>query len=67
MGPLNSILRVLLAIWVIGFLLISCAPALFGDGAVGFFGIVAGLVLLVPWLLGVVVLAIGVWLTTPRR
>lgn len=67
MGPINTILRVVLAIWVAGFLLVSCAPILFGDGAVGFFGFVAGVVLLVPWLIGVVILAIGVWLTTPRR
>ncbi|MEO7663929.1 MAG: hypothetical protein ABIV26_02300 [Candidatus Limnocylindrales bacterium] len=61
---LNTTFRVLLAIWILGFLLVSCAP-LYTDGAIGFLGFVGGIILLVPWLVGVVILAIGIWLTNP--
>lgn len=63
---LNSILRLLLAVWVIGYLVLSCGPALLGNAATGGLGILAGAVLLIPWLIGVVVLIILVWLTNPR-
>jgi hypothetical protein len=63
----NTILRALLAIWTIGFLLISCVPMFTGNATAGGLGLLAGAVLLVPWLIGVLVLGIGVWLTNPRR
>ncbi len=68
----NSWLRVILAIWVIGFLVIACGPALAGDGIVGTLaggaiGLVLGSVLLVPWLLGVGVLLVLIRLTNPAR
>ncbi|MBI2776745.1 MAG: hypothetical protein HYX57_05690 [Chloroflexi bacterium] len=63
---LNTAPRILLAPWIAGFLLVSCAP-LYTDGAIGFFGLVTGVVLLVPWLVGVAVLAILIWLTNPGR
>jgi len=63
----NTILRVLLAIWVLGFLLISCVPILSGHLIAGGVGLVAGAILLVPWLVGVVILGVLVWLTNPRR
>jgi len=66
MGALNLVFRILLALWVVGFLLISCVPLLAGSGGAGILGLLAGAVLLVPWLVGVLILAVLVWLTNPR-
>jgi len=66
MGALNLLFRILLALWVVGFLLISCVPLLTGSGGAGILGLLAGAVLLVPWLVGVLVLAVLIWLTNPR-
>ena len=66
MGALNLLFRILLALWVVGFLLISCVPLLNGSGGAGILGLLAGAVLLVPWLVGVLVLAVLIWLTNPR-
>jgi hypothetical protein len=63
----NSILRFLLALWTIGFLVVSCVPILTRDATGGGLGLVVGAVLLVPWLIGVLVLAILIWLTNPRK
>jgi len=62
---INTILRILLAIWVAGFLLISCAP-LYADGGAGLLGFLTGAVLFVPWLIGVILLGVLIWLTNPR-
>jgi hypothetical protein len=64
---LNLIFRALLTLWVIGYLAIACAPVLTGNPAAGGAGLLVGGVLLIPWLIGVLVLAIAVWLTNPRR
>jgi len=66
MGALNLVFRILLALWVAGFLLISCVPLLTGSGGAGILGLLAGAVLLVPWLVGVLTLAVLVWLTNAR-
>ncbi|HEX4898193.1 MAG TPA: hypothetical protein VFV53_07490 [Candidatus Limnocylindrales bacterium] len=66
MGALNLVFRILLAVWVVGFVLISCVPLLAGSGGAGILGLLAGAVLLVPWLVGVLILAVLVWLTSPR-
>ncbi len=67
----NSWLRLILVLWVVGFLIISCGPALAGDGIVGTLaggaiGLVLGSVLLVPWLIGLAVLLVLIWLTSDR-
>jgi uncharacterized membrane protein len=67
----NSWLRVILVLWVVGFLIISCGPAFAGDGIVGTLaggaiGLVLGSVLLVPWLMGLAVLLVLIWLTNDR-
>lgn len=64
----NTLLRLILAVWTIGFLVISCGPMLLGGsaGATGA-GLLVGAVLLVPWLIGILVLVVLVWLTNPRR
>jgi hypothetical protein len=64
---MNFLLRVLLLVWVFGYLLISCAPLLGANGLVGAIGFLSGIVLFFPWLVGVIVLAILVWLTGPTR
>jgi len=63
----NGLFRLLLAIWTIGFLVISCVPLLTGNAVAGRVGLLAGAVLLVPWFVGVLILSIFVWLTNPRR
>lgn len=62
----NSLLRGLLAVWVLGFLVISCVPALTGNALLGGLGVLTGAVLLIPWLVGCLILAVLVWLTNPR-
>jgi hypothetical protein len=64
---LNTGLRLLLLVWVLGYLVISCGGIVNGDLGGGLLGMVAGAVLFVPWLIGVVVLALLVWLTNPSR
>jgi hypothetical protein len=66
MGALNLVFRILLAVWVIGYLAVSCAPLLGDSAGAGLLGLFAGAVLLLPWLIGVLVLAVLVWLTNPR-
>jgi len=63
----NSLLRVVLAIWTIGFVVLSCGPLLSGNAAAGGLGLLAGAVFLVPWLIGLLVIGVLVWLTNPRR
>lgn len=63
----NTLLRVLLLIWVFGYLLVSCGPLLGGDFLLGAITLVGGIVLFVPWLIGVVVLGALIWLTNPAR
>ena len=63
----NTILRLLLAIWVIGYVLVSCGPLFSGNAGAGGLGLLTGGLLLVPWLVGVLVLGVFVWLTNPRR
>jgi hypothetical protein len=63
---LNRALRWLLAIWTIVYLVVACGPLLLTDsGLLQGIGLLTGLILLVPWLVGVVVLAVLVWLTNP--
>ncbi|HEV2005851.1 MAG TPA: hypothetical protein VGQ85_04480 [Candidatus Limnocylindrales bacterium] len=65
---MNTILRLLLGIWAIGYLVISCGPMLLGGSGVATgAGLFVGAVLLVPWLIGMLVLVVLVWLTNPRR
>jgi hypothetical protein len=64
---MNTALRVLLALWIVIFLAISCAPLIADNAIVGGLGFLTGAVLLVPWLIGVVVLALLIWATSPRR
>ena len=63
----NLILRIVLLLWVVGYLFMSCSGLFggsLGGAALGLFG---GIVLFVPWLRGTILLAVLVWVTNPRR
>lgn len=62
----NTILRVLLLIWVFSYLFVSCVPLLTGHLIIGGITFIAGVIFLIPWLFGVLVLAVLIWLTNPR-
>ncbi|MEO5940225.1 MAG: hypothetical protein ABIZ72_04720 [Candidatus Limnocylindrales bacterium] len=65
---MNTALKVLLLIWVVGYLLVSCGPLLGGHLFIGAVAALGGIVLFVPWLIGVVVLAVLIRVTNqPRR
>ncbi len=64
----NGWLRLLLVLWVVGYLLITCGPAIAVDGVTatliaGALGLLLGSALFVPWAIGVVVLVGLIWLT----
>jgi hypothetical protein len=63
----NTLFRILLLIWVFGYLVVSCAPLLGANAFVGALGFLSGIVLFVPWLVGVIVLAVLVLVTNPAR
>ena len=62
----NMVFRILLLIWVLGYLFVSCVPLLSGHMIIGGITFVAGIIFLVPWLLGVLVLGALVWMTNRR-
>ena len=64
---MNTLLRVLLLIWIFGYLFVSCGPLLNGDFVLGTITFVGGIILFVPWVIGIGVLAFLVWSTNPRR
>jgi len=63
--PVNLALRIALLLWVFGYLFVACGPILGGHLFVGAITLVGGIVLFVPWLIGVFVLAALIWLTNP--
>ena len=63
--PVNTIFRVLLLIWIFGYLFVSCAPLLTGHLVIGGITLVVGLVFFLPWLAVALVLVTLVWLTRP--
>jgi hypothetical protein len=63
---MNAILRLLLVVWVIGYLAIGCTPIFGGSFGEGVFGFIVGSVLFIPWVIGIVVLSGLIWLTNRR-
>jgi hypothetical protein len=63
----NRLFRYALALWTVLYLVVSCVPALTSNALIGGAGLVAGAILLVPWLVGVLVLSIFIWLTNRHR
>ena len=65
---MNVALRIVLLLWVCGYLFASCAPILGGHLVLGAIGLLGGIVLFIPWVIGIVVLATLIALTNePRR
>ena len=63
---MNFALRALLLAWVLSYLFVACVPLLTGHLFIGAASFLAGVVFFVPWLIGVAILAMLVWLTNPR-
>ena len=66
-GTVNTLLRIVLLLWVVGYLFVSCAPILDGHLLLGAVTFVGGIILFVPWVLGIVVLAALIRATNPPR
>ena len=65
---MNTAFRILLLLWVFGYLFVSCAPILGGHLILGAITLAGGILLFVPWLVGVAILGMLIWLTnSPRR
>ena len=62
-----TLVRILLLIWIVVFLVISCAPLLTGSAVLGAAGLITGVFLFIPWLAGVAILGCLVWFFNPRR
>jgi hypothetical protein len=63
----NQALPIVRAIWAIGYAAAACGPLLTGNPFAAGLGLLAGAVLLIPWLVGTLVLAVLVWLTNPSE
>ena len=64
----NRWLKVITAIWVIGYFVVACGPAIAADGIVGSIlgagiGLALGGALFVPWVVGLALLIGGIYLT----
>jgi hypothetical protein len=64
---MHRFFRLILLIWVVGFLIVSCGPILAGDTTLGAVGLLTGAILFIPWLAGIAILGTLVWFTNPRR
>jgi len=67
----NAWLKVIFVVWVLGFLVLACGPAIAADGIGGTliggaFGLILAGALGIPWVLGVALLLFLIWLTNPR-
>jgi hypothetical protein len=64
---MNTALRIALLLWVVLYLLVSCQPLLGANAVVGTIAFFGGLILFVPWVVGIVVLGMLIWITNPPR
>lgn len=62
---MNTLLRVLLLVWILGYLFVSCGPLLSGDFILGTITALGGIALFFPWVIGIVILAILIRVTNP--
>ena len=67
MSRVNTLLRLLLLIWVVGYLAVACGPMLDGNLLIGTFTLFGAIVFFVPWVIGIVVLLLLIRLTDVRR
>ena len=65
---MNIALRIILLIWVLGYLFASCAPILNGHLFLGTLALFGGFIFFIPWVIGIVVLVFLINATNaPRR
>ncbi len=64
---MNLLLRILLLVWVLGYLLVSCGPILDGHLLIGAVTLIGAIILFVPWVAGIVILLLLIRLTGTRR
>ncbi|MEA2519231.1 MAG: hypothetical protein QOF49_1311 [Chloroflexota bacterium] len=65
---MNLVLKLLLLLWIVGYLVVACAPILNGHLLIGAITLFGGIVLFIPWVIGIVVLALLIRATSaPRR
>ena len=64
---MNLALRLLLVLWIVVYLVASCAPILNGQLVLGTFALVGGLLFFVPWVVGIVILLVLIQATNPPR
>jgi hypothetical protein len=64
---MNLVLRILLLVWVIGYLVGSCSPILNGHFVLGTIALLGGLFLFIPWVIGIIVLWFLIQATNPPR
>jgi hypothetical protein len=64
---MNLALRLALLLWVVGYLVVSCAPILNGHLILGAIGVFGGIIFFVPWVIGIVVLVFLISATNPPR
>jgi hypothetical protein len=64
---MNTVFRIGLLVWIVGYLFLACSPILGGNLLGGAIALIGGLILFIPWVIGIVVLAVLIWLTDPSR
>jgi hypothetical protein len=64
---MNLALRLILVLWIVVYLVASCGPILDGHLVLGALAVFGGLLFFVPWVVGIVILAILIQATNPRR
>jgi hypothetical protein len=64
---MNLAFRLLLLLWVLGYLVASCAPILNGHLILGAIGVFGGIIFFVPWVIGIVILWFLIQATNPPR
>jgi hypothetical protein len=64
---MNLALRLILVLWIVVYLVASCGPILDGHLVLGALAVFGGLLFFVPWVVGIVILAILIQATNPPR
>lgn len=64
---MNLALRLILLVWILGYLLASCGPLLDGHLVLGTIALFGGMLLFVPWVIGIAVLLFLIGATNPPR
>jgi hypothetical protein len=62
---MNLGLRLLLLVWILGYLLASCAPILNGHLILGTLALFGGVVFFIPWVIGIVIIWFLIQATNP--